>query len=152
MRRSARREETLSHASSREHQFGAYLTGAGLAVTPQKAVGPYNIDFAVGAIAVEILGGGWHAYKPEHQKRTPYILNQGWHMLFVWDLKKAPLCVEAAEYVVAFAKNASGNPSAIREYRVIRGDGQLMTRGSADDDQFPLVPPSIANFGGRPID
>lgn len=151
-RRAQQREQNLSHASKREFDIGKHLRGNSLAVVPQKAVGPYNIDFAVGSIAVEVLGGNWHAYKPEHAQRTPHILNAGWHMLFIWDLKKAPLCIEAADYVIAWAQQASGNPSTVRQYRVIRGDGKLMASGSADDQHFPLVPPSIANFSGRPID
>ncbi|MCX5598449.1 hypothetical protein OOK29_09890 [Streptomyces phaeochromogenes] len=150
--RARMRESTLSHASPREGIFGKHLTGHTLEVTPQKAVGPYNVDFTVGPIAVEVLGGNWHAYKPEHAQRTPYLLNAGWHVLFVWDLKKAPLCIEAAEYVLAWAQQTSGNPAAVRQYRVIRGDGQLTASGCADDQHFPLVPASIANFSGRPID
>lgn len=150
--RARMRERTLSHASPREGVFGKHLAGRTHEVTPQKAVGPYNVDFAVGPVAVEVLGGNWHAYKPEHAQRTPYLLNAGWHVLFVWDLKKAPLCIEAAEYVLAWAQQASGNPAAVRQYRVIRGDGQLAASGSADDQHFPLVPASIANFSGRPID
>lgn len=150
--RARMRERTMSHASPREGIFGKYFTRRALEVTPQKAVGPYNVDFAIGPVAVEVLGGNWHAYKPEHAQRTPYLLNAGWHVLFVWDLKKAPLCVEAAEYVLAWAQQASGNPSAVRQYRVIRGDGQLAASGCADDQHFPLIPPSIANFSGRPID
>ncbi|MFF9309895.1 hypothetical protein ACF1BS_03200 [Streptomyces sp. NPDC014748] len=149
--RAARREETLSHASAREGVFAAHLETS-LPVTPQKAIGPYNVDFAVGPIAVEILGGSWHAYKPYHAERTPYILNQGWHMLFIWDRPKAPLCIEAAEYVVAWAQKASGNPAAVRQYRVIRGDAKLVASGSANDQHFPLILPSIAKFSGRPID
>lgn len=152
VRRAQKREQTLSHASEREFAFGRHLRVSGASVTPQKAIGPYNVDFSIGAVAVEVLGGNWHAYKPEHAQRTPYILNAGWHMLFVWDLKKAPLCVEAAEHVIAWAQQVSGDPSMVRQYRVIRGDGKLLASGCADDQHFPLVPPSIANFGGRPID
>lgn len=150
--RAQHRERTLSHASEREFQFGHQFTSLGASFTPQKAVGPYNVDFAIGSVAVEVLGGAWHAYKPEHAERTPYILNAGWNLLFIWDLKKAPLCVEAADYAIAYAKQASRNPSLVGEYRVIRGDAQLMASGGVDEDHFTLVLPSIANFGGRPID
>lgn len=151
-RRAQQREQTLSHASQREFEFGKYLRRRGVAVAPQKAVGPYNIDFAVGSVAVEILGGNWHAYKPEHAQRTPYILNAGWHMLFIWEIKRAPLCVEAAEYAISWGQQASRDPAAVRQYRVIRGDGKLVASGSADDEHFPLIPPSVSDFGGRPID
>lgn len=147
--RSQKRERTQSHATDRERQFGRHIDFPD--VIPQKAIGPYNVDFAVGSVAVEILGGTWHAYKAEHAQRTPYILDQGWNMLFIWDRQQAPLCIEAAEYVVAFAQESSRQPALHREYRVIRGDAKLVACGSAQDDQFPLIIPSIANFRGRPI-
>lgn len=117
----------------------------------QRAVGRYNIDVVIPAanIAVEILGGNWHASKPIHAIRTPYLLSQGWHVLFIWDQRRFPLGRGAYDYLVTYAKETSGNPTAMRQYRVIRGDGQLLHSGSADDDQFPVVAPTVSTLYRR---
>lgn len=111
-------------------------------LVPQKAIGPYNADIAVGPVAVEVFGGNWHSSKPGHAKRSRYILNAGWHMVFVWvNARRSPLTAAVADYVVAFANEMSRNPTAIRQYRVIRGDGQELSRGSINDSDISIVVP-----------
>jgi len=114
----------------------------------EKAVGPYNLDFALttSPVAVEVLGGNWHGVKPIHAQRTPYILNAGWHIVFVWNVKGCQIGSGALDYIVAFAEESRRNPSSRRQYRVIRGDGQLVSAGCADDEKFPLVPPSVRDL------
>src|SRR5690606_34733996 len=109
---------------------------------PQKAIGKYNVDFAVAPVAMEVLGGGWHLAKRHHAVRTPQILDAGWHLVFIWDHEgRSALTAGAADYVVTFLKQVRRNPPAVGQYRVISGDGQLLSTGSRDDDEFPLVPP-----------
>lgn len=141
-RRFSRHEESLNN----------WLREHGVNAVREKAVGKYNIDLAIAPIAVEVLGGNWHAYKATHAQRTPYILNEGWMLLFVWAIRRAPLCVEAGEYIVALADEARRNPALRGQYRVIRGDGKLVASGCADDNEFPLVPPSVRGFRGWPLD
>lgn len=128
--------------------LSALLTERGIPHTREKAIGRYNVDIALGAypVAVEVLGGNWHGYKPVHAKRTPCILNAGWSLLFIWNQKRVPLGPQAFDYLVTFLEETSINPPPVGEYRVIRGDGQLITFGSADDDEFPLVPPSESHL------
>lgn len=137
--------------SRHEELLNGWLQEHGVELVREKAVGKYNLDFAVGPVAVEILGGNWHAYRASHAQRTPYILNQGWALLFIWTIRRAPLCAEAGEYVIAFAEEARRNPALRGQYRVIRGDGKLTASGCADDDEFPLVPPSVRGFSGWPL-
>ncbi len=127
------------------------LTEAGIEHIREKAVGRYNLDFALSAhpVAVEVLGGNWHSSKSIHAVRTPRILNAGWNILFVWDTTKYRLCPRATDYLIAWAERLRVNPPQVCEYRVIRGDGQLAAVGKADDDEFPLVPPSVRGFKPR---
>lgn len=129
--------------------LAACLTQHGVTFTREKAVGRYNVDIAITAhsIAVEILGGGWHGYKPIHAKRTPYILNEGWSILFVWNQRLIPLGAGALDYLLSYIELAGENPSRPSEYRVIRGDGQIVAAGGPNDDNFPLVPPSQSKLG-----
>ena len=115
------------------------------------AVGRYNLDIALTAypIAVEVLGGHWHGAKPIHAVRTPYILDQGWLLVFVWDLKACKIGPAAADYLVTLAEQARVDPTLPGQYRVIRGDGQLVASGSREDDEFPLVPPSVRGLRSR---
>lgn len=126
------------------------LTAAGIEHAREKAVGRYNLDITLSTypVAVEILGGNWHTSKPTHAVRTPYILNEGWHIVFVWNTKRCKIGPAALDYIVAFAEQTRLNPPAVSQYRVIRGDGQLGASGGADDDDFPLVPPSVPRVYG----
>lgn len=118
------------------------LRRRGVQPIPQKAIGKYNVDFAIPPVAVEVLGGGWHYTKRHHSERTPHILNQGWCLLFIWNHEgKGALSGEAADYVVAYLNETRRDPSLIGEYRVIGGRGQFLAAGRAEDDKFPLVPP-----------
>ncbi len=108
----------------------------------QTAVGKYNVDFTIAGIAVEVLGGEWHANKTAHAVRTKDILDAGWHVLFVWDTAHYPIRAAAADYAVAFAKESRVDPSAGREYRVIRGDGEFVASGSLENYDLTLIPPA----------
>lgn len=127
------------------------LLQRGLEPIPQKAIGRYNVDFALPPVAVEVLGGGWHAAKQGHARRTPDILDAGWHLLFVWNHEGDSAITErAADYVVAFLDEIRREPPTVGQYRVISGSGQLLSAGSADDGQFALVPPPRGSVSSRP--
>lgn len=120
----------------------AELRKRGVEPTPQKAIGKYNVDLSVAPVAVEVLGGGWHYTKRHHAVRTPYILNEGWCLLFVWNHEgQSALGSGAADYVVSYLEEIRRDPSLVGEYRVITGRGQLLAAGRAEDDEFTLVPP-----------
>ena len=81
------------NSSDSERVLDEMLQAFGHHPVPQKAIGPYNVDLAVGSVAVEVLGGEWHGYKPRHRERTEQILDAGWSMVFVWDTPTYPLAV-----------------------------------------------------------
>lgn len=140
-------DPSTSPQSPGEEKLAQWLQERGIAYTPQKAIGAYNLDFAMKPVAVEILGGTWHAGKRIHRERTPYILDRGWLLIFVWDCAGSYLTSEAADYIVATLEEARRDPSLIGEYRVIRGNGELLSRGRVNDDSFTLVQPSIRGIG-----
>lgn len=125
--------------SNHEATFAGYLDQLGIPWRREVAVGIYNIDFAIGSIAVEILGGEWHAYKGErHPRRIKYILSQGWALVYIWATPNYPLTLASAEHCVTLAQEASRNPAVIGEYRVIRGDAHEIARGRDELDEFSL--------------
>lgn len=84
------REKARTSMSDIELQITAHLWADDIDVVPQKAVGRYNIDLAIGDLAVEVLGGAWHTSK-RHADRTAFLLDQGWRVLFLWlDKRHAP--------------------------------------------------------------
>lgn len=152
----ATRERLQTHVSEHELQLADELRRRGLDVVPQKAVGPYNVDVATGSVAVEVFGGGWHAYGA-HRKRTPkrlrYILDQGWNLVIIWaSLERWPIGPGACEYVVAFDQLTRSDPSIRGEYRVIWGDGQDATRPGLDVDDLARKPSRSGRKSPRPSD
>lgn len=143
--RIAKTREERQHGISEDERFMAtLLKERGLEPIPQKAIGPYNVDLAAGPIAVEVFGGGWHAYG-RHRRRTPerfrYILDQGWGLVVIWNLRhRWPMNAAAADYVVAFAEQVRRDPSAAGQYRVIWSDGQVVPSGDFDVDDLTLKP------------
>lgn len=130
------------HDSAGERMLAEMLCERGLQVTAQRAVGVYNVDLAVLPVAVEVLGGGWHSFKATHAERIPYVLDEGWHLVMVWDHEgRSALGPGAADYLVAFLEEIRRHPPATSQYRVISGQGQLLAARGREDDEFPLVPP-----------
>ena len=147
MRRALRNELTESHQSVGEQLLGQMLRERGFDPIPQRCIGVCNVDLAMNPVAVEVLGGGWHAYKPVHAHRVPYILDQGWHLVMVWDHEgRSALGPGAAEYLIAFTQEVRSNPPATCQYRVISGDGELLSSRGREDNEFPVEPPPRGRF------
>lgn len=121
-------EQRQLHTTPAETQLAIRLSAL-FDVTQQKAVGKYNIDIALNEppVAVELFGGSWHQsgnHIARFHERVKYLLNSGWSVLIVWvDGLRYPLSVGCDKYVIRFANELRGNPSAISQYRVILGNG-----------------------------
>jgi very-short-patch-repair endonuclease len=138
-KRAATIERNPPAMSVHEAKFARSLDRIGVPWRREVAVGIYNLDFTLGSVGVEILGGEWHAYKGErHPRRVKYILGEGWALVYVWATSNYPLTRAAAEYCVAFAQEVSRNPALRGEYRVIRGDAHLIASGRDELDEFTL--------------
>lgn len=129
MRQAIGKERAKPNVSYAENLLAWYIDKQGFSVVQQKAIGIYNVDIAINelSIAVEIYGGGWHAYGrhiARYFKRTKYLLDSGWHVVIIWvDGRRYPLRREGADNVVSFLQEVCANPSISRQYWVILGDG-----------------------------
>lgn len=154
-KRALTRETTFDPASAKDgpgvNIIKAALMAADFNAVREKAVGKYNLDIAVPDVnvAVEVLGGNWHGSKSTHRQRTPYILNAGWSVLFVWDVSGFPITARAAQQVVTYCEKARVDPPSVCEYRMIRGDGEFMPGGGSDLNKFALVPPTRSSLNSR---
>jgi len=143
----AKTREKIAKASKTEKLLCSWLDKANIINIPQKAIGPYNADIAINTIAVEVLGGYWHSTKFSHSKRSRYILDSGWNMLFIWvHHVRSPLTSSVVDYIISYLNEVSTNPSSISQYRVIRGDGQELSRGCSNDDNISIVVPGYQSF------
>lgn len=142
--RARNRERDGRYGSDGEKLLAHLLEERGFYPLPQKAIGKYSVDMAATeTIAVEVLGGNWHATRRTHVVRTPHILDAGWHLIMVWNHKgTGPITAGAADYIATFAEEIRWQPTLGSQYRVVSGDGELLAARSADSDEFPLVPPS----------
>lgn len=144
--RERKAHDGLVKMSSGESLMDRWLTSRGMAHAFQKAIGPYNVDFAIGdSVAVEILGGSWHATKSKRikeSKRAEYILNFGWSIVFVWNTYAVPMTEICAEQIVSIVDVVRSDPSSRGKYWVVRGDGKLVTARCGDMNEGALVVPS----------
>lgn len=131
IRRAITRERLQCGTSRREDEFVAILEKWGIPFTRQKAIGPYNIDVALTEvpIAVEVsAGGGAPRRRAIRRKRIEYILDRGWTLVEVKiSGASAVFSPEVADHIIATADILRRNPSAPREYRMVRADGKLVS-------------------------
>lgn len=148
-RRALGKQLAQSHATEQERHLASALNNLGIDTVLQQAVSKYNLDIGASPVAVELFGGGWHAYG-RHAARMPQriedIANAGWNMLIVWDLTRKPFDQAAVAHdIAAYVEQSRRDPTFRRQYRVIWGDGEFYSAGSVDDDHLALVPPTVAS-------
>jgi len=128
-RRAAANQASLTHAGPYEWVFADLLAERACEFTQQAVVGKYNVDFAleVPGVAVEIVSGGGNSrVSATRVERIESILDQGWHLVEV--MVAAPFeggpVGGSADYVVALAQVASGQPSGRGHHWMVWGDGK----------------------------
>lgn len=144
MLRAQQRQERRTHTSPDELALAAMLQERGVDVIHQQAVGIYNIDIGAYPVAVEVYGGHWHS-SADHASRAPerfhYLLDSGWAVVIVWvDNRRYPLSVAAADYIAAFVQETRRNPALRGQYRVIRGDGEVVASDRFNVEDFSRIP------------
>jgi hypothetical protein len=141
-RRALAHERHPTNVGCDEIVLAKMLADRGVTTVPQKAIGPYNCDLAAFPVAVEVFGGNFHFYG-RHWARMPkrlrYLFDSGWHVLMVHVTKPWPLDEGAAYYIAAYVEACRRHPTGGREYRMIRGTGQLAAIGRGDDDERTIV-------------
>lgn len=126
-RKAVTAERTLQKIRNGEIELAGLLSTRGMFADLQVACGPYNIDLAFAPVAVEVHYATSHPMRSAHQReRVVYLANRGWRTLYVWRNPQRDVGYSdiAVDRVIAHVKLAQSDPSAVREYRVIRGTGE----------------------------
>lgn len=128
--------------SSSEATLYELLVERGITPTREKAIGRYNVDFAVNGTAIEVHGGGWHAVRQRRMReatRYNHILDAGWSVIIIWDTSYVRIDASGADKVVSLLEGVGSDPTSVGEYWVIRGDGKLMSSGCGQMDETSLI-------------
>jgi hypothetical protein len=118
------------------------LQERGFSVTPQKAIGIYNVDIAVNGtpVIVEIFGGGWHCsghHLARHRERFDYLLNSGYFPIIVWvNGTRSPLESGAADYIIACIQDIRGTKPVWSKEKMIRGNGDAFSTYRIDNNDL----------------
>lgn len=107
------------------------LTERGLVVAHQAPVGPYNVDLAVGRVAIEVhRNTNYPLSLPHIAERVAFLRHEGWAVVYLWCARGARergrSCVEAAALDRVAALTASGPGS----FHVVRCTGEDATRAA----------------------
>lgn len=152
-RRAKTYEMTLQLASRADLIMGIWLVQRGINITPQKAIGPYNIDIAIDELLVAVeINGDWHYFPHKitsERNRRKYLFDRGWRLIEVnlgvergrpWKYIR-PSC---ADKIVSFVQEPGALESMIGQYCVIRGDGELLSRSGSEDSDGSAIGRSVS--------
>lgn len=147
-KRALGKERAFKLASPAEESLYKLFCDKNIPAVPQKAVSKYNIDFAIGTVAVEISGRA-RKDKENFRERVKYLLDAGWTLIVIWAGIRRPITESAANYIISIVEQSSTDPSLCGQYRVIRGDGKFLVSGGIDNDDFPGVLSPVKGSYGR---
>lgn len=123
-----------------ETEFGELLTNAGIQFVSQKAVYTYNLDFAIGNVAVELTAdrGRYSMFNPKEIKRAKHLFKRGYHVLAV-QFDDVRSLIKAFDYILTNINKMSGLKPCSREYWVVSCRRQTSIVVHADDGKFTTV-------------
>lgn len=118
----------LLQVTALEKSIALDLERLGFMPNLQHVIASYNVDIAIHKerIAVEVQSAYLHGGKSMKPQRLNDIMDSGWDILVLYTPRRnGPYTPsELAKYIVAFMQAVRCNPSAQRQYGVIRGDGK----------------------------
>lgn len=139
LKQAVTKERTMSKVGQGEEFFADSIGQLGISYIPQKAVGAYNVDILVGNLAVEIHRCSVHPHnESRYRKRLEFLLDCGLDVLYIETLSRE-ITRAATEYTISFLQESGENPTTTSQYRMIRGDGELIATGHFDLHHGALV-------------
>lgn len=135
-----------------ELEITTILRERGLPCEAQVPCGVYNIDIAVGTVAVELAkGAGSGLTKKRFPERCKYLADHG-YSIFVIVFKTKESLFGNLDDVVSLLEKTYRLPPVERKHRVIRCSCERFTRTRDDKGQFSCVPsPERFSYSVREI-
>lgn len=127
-----------------EDAIAAALRQHGFSCIQQRAAGPYNLDIAIDEfpVAIEVIGAPpWEFNKTKLRKRTEYLLDKGWFVVFVrYHRRTRPIVVDyATDQLVAYLDLARKDESVFGKYGMVIGNPDYVPTSRYDLDGLPFV-------------
>lgn len=123
----AREQETLRYMGVCERDFTEKATALGYHCIPQRATCGYNIDIAVGHVAVEIHSTKVRPHNiTQRLERIVKLINAGMSVLYICVRPEWDNVPDASiDQFVAFHDMTRGLPTGQGQYRVVRRNGEV---------------------------
>lgn len=138
-------EKRRSFETEAERQLNQALQERGIHAIPQKAtLDAYNIDLAIGTVAVEVWSGHQSPINEARQRfRTINLLNAGWRVFWVWPFHREVIdCKAVAKKLEALIQLTERYPTTWSKCWMIRSRGEA-SEISFDCYHGAFVPPAI---------
>lgn len=111
----------------------------------QLAFGPYNIDIAIGSVAIEIHSCSSHPHsRINHRQRLKNLLKAGYTVVYVKPSKKTIINDAAINQLISVCEFARSNKAIRGKYWVIRGTGEGIAIGTLDGNDLSVVETPIS--------
>jgi uncharacterized protein (DUF433 family) len=128
-----------------EDEIFESLSARGYNPVRQHAVGSRNIDVSIHPIAVEIW---FSSLRPDNdaycRERIVDLADAGWNVAYVFISRHTHTLNERVmDQLISWHEVFKTNPTSRREYRVIRGTGELLAAGRVYPEYRPIVPTPI---------
>lgn len=135
-----------------EFEFIELLSNSGIDFVHQKAIKFYNVDFAIGNVAVELTAdtGRYTAFNPKELKRAKNLLECGYRVIAV-EFNKVASLINCFDEVISTINELSRLDTFASEYWVIRCASKDYTISRNDFGQFSSEPSPEEFFTKRSI-
>ena len=135
-----------------EIEFCELLTQRGINFVHQKAAHTYNIDIAIGSVAVELSAdcGRYTMFNPKEIKRAENLLECRYHVLGV-EFDSVDTLIACADDILTYINLASRLKPVDREYWVVRCRMKDYTIITNNLGQFTSVPAPVEFLAKRTV-
>lgn len=135
-----------------EPEFFEFLKSQGIPFTYQKAIGVYNVDFAIGNIAVELskCTTRFHARNAKMRKRSEYLLNAGYKTLAV-DFNEVPALIANFDNIISVINEMNRLEAFGREYWVVCCRFNRGAIGHSEKGKFSFISSPIKPYYRRRV-
>lgn len=127
-----------------ETEFTELLKDRGINFVHQKAIHSYNVDFAIGNVAVELTAdrGRYTRFNAKELNRAKDLLERGYQTLAV-EFSDNETLIACSDYIISVIDEMRGLKSPVSEYWVVSCRSQDYTITKDEFGKFASVPSPV---------